>query len=302
MTAGTPASPPAPVARPSLFRRMTVVGVGLIGGSLGLAAKRAGLVERVIGVSRSRGNRETALRRGLVDEIRDELEGGLEEADLVVLATPVATIVDLLPEVARCLRPGALVTDVGSVKAPIAAAGDAALPDGRFVAGHPIAGKEHSGPEVADPDLFVGAPCILTATARTRPEAVERIAALWRGVGGVVLPLEAAWHDDLFASVSHLPHLAAFALMDAVLTMEQDGHRLRFAGGGLRDFTRVAASDPVMWRDIFLMNRDMVLKSLAEYRVALDRLERAIREGRGDHLASLLARARTARKESNHRP
>ena len=301
MTAGTPASAPAPVPRPSLFRRMAVVGVGLIGGSLGLAAKRAGLVERVVGVSRSRGNRETALRRGLVDETTDELGEAVHEADLVVLATPVAAIVGLLPEVARRLPPGALVTDVGSVKAPIAAAGDAALPDGRFVAGHPIAGKERSGPEVADPDLFVGAPCILTPTARSRPEAVERIAALWRGVGGGVLPLEAAWHDDLFASVSHLPHLVAFALMDAVLTMEQDGQRMRFAGGGLRDFTRVAGSDPAMWRDIFLMNRDMLLKSLAEYRGALGRLESAIREGRGESLAALLARARTAREESGHR-
>jgi prephenate dehydrogenase len=236
-----------------------------------------------------------------VDEATGKLEGAIEEADLVVLATPVATIVGVLPEVARRLSRGALLTDVGSVKAPIAAAGDAALPDGRFVAGHPIAGKERSGPEVADADLFVGAPCILTPTDRTRPEAVERIAALWRGVGGAVFPLEAAWHDDLFASVSHLPHLVAFALMDAVLSMEQDGQRIRFAGGGLRDFTRVAGSDPAMWRDIFLMNRDMVLKSLAEYRVALDRVESAIREGRGERLAALLARARRAREESGYR-
>jgi prephenate dehydrogenase len=284
-----------------LFRRVTVVGVGLIGGSLGLAARQAGLVGHVLGVSRSRAHRETALRRGLVDEATGELEEALREADLVVLATPVATIVELLPEVARRIAPGTLVTDVGSVKAPIAAAGDAALPDGRFVAGHPIAGKERSGPEVAAADLFQGAPCILTPTARTRREGVERVAALWRGVGGAVLPLEAAWHDDLFASVSHLPHLAAFALMDTVLTLERDGARMRFAGGGLRDFTRIAGSDPVMWRDIFLMNRDMVLKSLAEFRRSLDRLETAIREGRGEGLTALLARARRAREESGHR-
>jgi prephenate dehydrogenase len=281
---------------------MTVVGVGLIGGSLGLAAKRAGLVERVAGVSRSPTNRETALRLGLVDEVTDDLTASLGEADLVVLATLVATIVGMLPEVARRVQAGALVTDVGSVKGPIAAAGDGALPDGRFVAGHPVAGRERSGPEAADPDLFLGAPCILTPTARTRPEAVSRIAALWRGVGGQVVPLEAAWHDDLFASVSHLPHLAAFALMDAVLSMERDGQRMHLAGGGLRDFTRVAGSDPVMWRDIFLMNRDMILKSLAEYRGALGRLESAIREGRGESLAALLARARMAREESGHRP
>jgi len=299
--AGADAPPAPPSRREPLFRRMTVVGVGLIGGSLGLAARRAGLVEHVLGVSRSRQNRETALRRGLVDEATEDLAGALAETDLAVLATPVAAIVGMLPEVARRIPPAALVTDVGSVKAPIAAAADAALPDGRFVGGHPIAGKEQSGPEVADPELFAGAPCILTPTARTRREAVERIAALWAGVGGAVVRLEAAWHDDLFASVSHLPHVAAFALMDAVLSMEQDGERIRFAGGGLRDFTRVAGSDPVMWRDIFLMNRAMVLKSLAEYRGALDRLERAIREGRGEELAALLAQARKAREESGHR-
>jgi len=290
------------IRRESLFRRMTVVGAGLIGGSLGLAAKRAGLVERVVGVSRSPANRETALRRGLVDEVTDDLAASLGEADLVVLATPVATIAGMLPEVARRVGAGALVTDVGSVKGPIAAAGDAALPDGRFVAGHPIAGKERSGPEAANPDLFLEAPCILTPTARTRPEALSRIAALWQGVGGQVVPLDPAWHDDLFASVSHLPHLAAFALMDAVLSMERDGHRMHLAGGGLRDFTRIAGSDPVMWRDIFLMNRDMILKSLAEYRGALGRLESAIREGRGESLAALLARARAAREENGHRP
>jgi prephenate dehydrogenase len=280
---------------------MTIVGVGLIGGSLGLAAKRAGLVARVAGVSRSAESRTVALRRGLVDEATDELAHALCGADLVVLATPVETITRLLPEVARRIPADALVTDVGSVKGPIAAAGDRALPDGRFVAGHPIAGREHSGPEAAEADLFVGAPCILTPTTRTRPDAAERIAALWRGVRGAVLHLDPAWHDDLFASVSHLPHLVAFALMDAVLTMERDGQRIRFSGGGLRDFTRVAGSDPVMWRDIFLMNRDMVLKSLTEYREALDRLETALRAGDGAALAALLARARAAREEIVHR-
>ena len=281
---------------------MTIVGVGLIGGSLGLAAKQAGLVARVAGVSRSAANRAVALRRGLVDEACEDLAGPLGASDLVVLATPVGAITRLMPEVARGIPAGALVTDVGSVKGPIAAAGDTALPDGRFVPGHPIAGKERSGPEAAAADLFAGAPCILTPTAHTRPDAVERIAALWRGVGGAVLQLEPAWHDDLFASVSHLPHLVAFALMDAVLALERDGRRVRYSGGGLRDFTRVAGSDPVMWRDIFLMNREMVLKSLAEYRGALDRFETAIRSGDGATLAAIMARARAAREEIAHRP
>jgi prephenate dehydrogenase len=281
---------------------MAIVGVGLIGGSLGLAAAQARLVEGVIGVSRSAANREVALRRGLVDEATDDLGHALRGADLVVLATPVGAIARLLPEVARRLPAGALVTDVGSVKGPIAAAGDGALPDGGFVAGHPIAGKERSGPEAADAGLFAGAPCILTPTARTRADALARIASLWRGVRGVVLQLDPAWHDELFASVSHLPHLVAFALMDAVLAMEREGQRLRFSGGGLRDFTRVAGSDPAMWRDIFLMNRDLVLKSLTQYRDALDRFETAMRAGDGEALVALMARARTAREEIAHRP
>lgn len=281
---------------------MAIIGVGLIGGSLGLAAKKAGLVESVVGVSRDRSNRQAALDRGLVDRATADLGAALQDADLAVLAVPVRGITALLPEVARQVKGGCLVTDVGSVKQPILAAGDAAFPDGCFVAGHPIAGREKSGPAAARAELFEGANWILTPSPRTRPEAAERVAALSRGVGATVVTMEATWHDEVFATVSHLPHLVAYALMDAVIGLEGDGERLRFSAGGLRDFTRVAGSDPSMWRDIFLMNRDPILRVLAAYREALGRLEGAIRAGDGEALVARLTQARAAREEIAHRP
>jgi prephenate dehydrogenase len=279
-----------------LFRQMTVVGIGLIGGSLALAAKQAGAVQTVVGVGRSEVNRAVALARGLADRVAEDLASGVRAADLVVLAVPVCEIVRLLPEVARLADPGCVVTDVGSVKGPILSAGDAAFPDGRFVASHPIAGKEQAGPAAARADLFSGANWILTPGPRTRPAAAEKVAALWRAVGAQVLQMEASWHDEVFATVSHLPHLVAYALMDAVLMTERGGERIRFSAGGLRDFTRVAGSDPVMWRDIFLTNRESVLKALAGYQEALKRMAAAIRDGDGAALEARLRQARVARE------
>jgi prephenate dehydrogenase len=209
--------------------------------------------------------------------------------------------VRLLPELARHVGSACLITDVGSVKGPILLAGDAVFPDGRFVAGHPIAGKEHSGPAAARADLYQGANWILTPSDQTQPEALQRVGALCRTAGANVLQMDASWHDEVFATVSHLPHLVAYALMDTVLATERGGERLRFSAGGLRDFTRVAGSDPIMWRDIFLMNRGPVLKLLAEYQEALGRMAAAIHEGDGEVLAGRLLRARTAREELLHR-
>jgi prephenate dehydrogenase len=285
-----------------LFREMAVVGVGLIGGSLALAARKAGLVETVTGVDADPIHREVALATGMVDRVAAGLGADLSRADLVVLAVPVAEIVALLPEVARHVKDGCLVTDVGSVKGPILSAGDAAFPDGRFVAGHPIAGQERSGPAAARPDLFETANWIVTPSGSTNASAVERVSALWRGVGATIVRMEAGWHDEVFAAVSHLPHLVAYALMDAVLGLPLGEERLQFAAGGLRDFTRVAASHPLMWRDIFLMNRGPILGALAAYRGVLAALEEAIRDGDGEGLTARLARARVAREEISHRP
>ena len=284
-----------------LFRQMTVVGIGLIGGSLALAAKQAGAVWTVVGVGRSEASRTVARARGLADRVAEDLASGVPGADLVVLAVPVREIVRLLPEVARLAEPGCVVTDVGSVKGPIVAAGDAAFPDGRFVASHPIAGKEQAGPAAARADLFHGANWILTPGPQTRPDLGEKVAALCAAVGARVRRMDAAWHDEVFATVSHLPHLVAYALMDGVLATERGGERLRFSAGGLRDFTRVAGSDPVMWRDIFLMNREPVLRALAGYQDALERLAAAIRDGDGAALEARLLQARVAREELANR-
>jgi len=281
---------------------MVVVGLGLIGGSLALAARKAGLVGRIVGLDTDATHREMALASRMVDRVDGEVPGDLSTADLVVLAVPVTEIASLLPDVARRANGSCLVTDVGSVKGPILAAGDVAFPDGRFVAGHPIAGRERSGPAAARADLFEEANWIVTPSARTDPRALERVAALWHGIGASVIAMEPAWHDEVFAAVSHLPHLVAYALMDAVLAMPRGEERLRFSAGGLRDFTRVAASHPRMWRDIFLMNRDQILKALTAYRAALEGLEAAIRGGDGDALMARLSQARVAREEITHRP
>jgi prephenate dehydrogenase len=281
---------------------MAVVGVGLIGGSLALAARRAHAVAQVVGVSRSAANRAAAREAGLVDEATGDLAAGVSDADLVVLASPVATIAAQLPLLGTLVGAAAVVTDVGSVKGPILAAGEAAFPDGRFVAGHPIAGSERSGPGAARTDLFVDHNWIVTPGERTDPEALSRVSDLWRAAGARVVRMSAAWHDQVFASVSHLPHLAAYALMDTVIRLERDGERMKYAAGGLRDYTRIAGSDPEMWRDIFLMNRDALLPVLAEYRGALERLEAAIRAGDGEGLRRLLGALRAAREEIGHRP
>jgi prephenate dehydrogenase len=291
-----------PKSSDPLFREIVVVGLGLIGGSLALAARKAGLVGRIVGLDTDATHREMALASRMVDRVDGEVPGDLSTADLVVLAVPVTEIASLLPDVARRANGSCLVTDVGSVKGPILAAGDVAFPDGRFVAGHPIAGRERSGPAAARADLFEEANWIVTPSARTDPRALERVAALWHGVGASVVAMEPAWHDEVFAAVSHLPHLVAYALMDAVLAMPRGEERLRFSAGGLRDFTRVAASHPRMWRDIFLMNRDQILKALTAYRAALEGLEAAIRGGDGDALMARLSQARVAREEITHRP
>jgi prephenate dehydrogenase len=280
---------------------VTIIGIGLIGGSLALDLRQAGLAERVVGVSRSAENRRLAIERGLATEATADLAAALRTADLAVLAVPVTAIVGLLPEIARHVPDGCLVTDVGSVKRPILAAGDAAFPDGRFVAGHPIAGSEHSGPAAARTGLFAQHTWIATPSPRTGADAEARIAALWRTVGATTLRMSAEWHDEVFATVSHLPHLVAYALMDAVMTLEQGGERVKFSAGGLRDFTRIAGSDPVMWRDIFLMNREPILRAVGAYRAALDRLEAAIRTGDGEALSRGFAQARVAREELGHR-
>ena len=275
-----------------LFDRVAIAGVGLIGGSLGLAAKKAGLVGELIGLGRTRSNLDVALARGLVDRVTQDPCEAVRDADAVVLAVPVAAMAPLAARMAPALRAGAVVTDVGSVKARVVREMRAALPAAvHFVGAHPIAGTEDSGAAAARLDLFRGAPCVLTPTPETNTEALEKIRALWRGVGGEVEELTPERHDEILAWVSHVPHMLAFALVNACPSGAP-----RFAGPSFRDATRVAASDTTMWRDIALYNGDAIVAALRALADGLERLRDAIERGDGEALTKLFAEARAARQ------
>ena len=281
-----------------LFRRMAVVGVGLIGGSLAAACRKRGLVETLVGFDADGGALQEALALGLVDEAARDAAAAAAGADVIVLAAPVGALEALAATIAPALAPAALVTDVGSVKGDLVSRLEARLPAGRYVPAHPIAGRERSGPAAASATLFEDARCVLTPTPRTDRQALARIRRLWEGVGAVVELMDPEEHDDIFAAVSHLPHAVAYALMNAMLDLQADGRDvLPYSAGGLRDFTRGAASDPTMWRDIFLANRPALLDALRRFRAALARLEAALAAGDDAALWAECDRARRVRRD-----
>ncbi len=294
MTSGAAGS--VGVAAPR-FERVAIVGLGLIGGSLALAARRKGVFGRVTGVGRGRPNLEEGLARGAIDVATADVAEAVRDADLVVLGVPVASMASVVATVAPALAANAIVTDVGSVKAPLIAELEPLLAQrGRFVAGHPIAGTERSGMAAAFPELFEGRCCILTPTSRTEATALAAVRGLWEAVGMRVVTMDAARHDHVLALVSHLPHVVAYALAGEVEARESRGEELvRFSAGGLRDFTRVAASDPALWRDILSMNRVEVASAIRGYRERLAHLESLVAAGRVDELERELERARRLR-------
>lgn len=283
---------------PTLFRRVAVVGVGLIGGSLAAACRKRGLTERLVGWDADGSALQEALALGLVDEAAPAAAAAAAGADLAVLAVPIGALEAVAATIAPALAPEALVTDVGSVKGSLVGRLEALLPAGRYVPGHPIAGRERSGPAAASASLFEGARCILTPTARTDRQALGRVRRLWEEVGAVVETMDPETHETVFAAVSHLPHAVAYALMNAMLDLKAEGRDvLPYSAGGLRDFTRVAASDPTMWRDIFLANRAALLEALRRFREALARVEAAVAAGDGASLWAECDRARRARRD-----
>lgn len=294
----TPEAAGHPVEPRPYFARVAIVGLGLIGGSLALAARGVGVFGHVIGVGRGRANLDTGLARGAIDEATDDAASAAAGADLVVLGVPVATMAAAVRAMLPGLGPAAIVTDVGSVKGPLVAELDELLEGrARFVGGHPIAGTERSGMAAAFGELFQRRCCVLTPTSRTDPEALAKVRALWEAVGMRVVDMDAARHDRVLAMVSHLPHVVAYALAGEIEAREARGEELvPFSAGGLKDFTRVAASDPVLWRDIFTMNRTEVVAGIRAYRMRLEHLERLIRDGRGDELRDELERARSLRR------
>ena len=285
-----------------MFERIAILGAGLIGASIALAARESGAARAVIMFDRDPDVRNRAHALGL-GEIADSAEAAVAGAELVVLAMPVGAMVEAMAAIGPALAPGAIVTDVGSVKRSVAEAlAPLAPPHAFLIPGHPIAGTEHSGPEAGFASLFKGRWHILTPLADARPEyaaAVEKLAAFWCALGANVEQMTPARHDVVLAVTSHLPHLIAFNIVAMAEDLESvtESEVVKYSASGFRDFTRIAASDPTMWRDVFLHNRDAVLEVLGRFSEDLAALQRAIRWGEGDALYDLFDRARRMRRE-----
>ena len=279
------------------FERLAVAGVGLIGGSLALAAREAGLAGEVVGIGRRPERLRRAAELGVVDRWTTEPAEGVAGADLVVLSVPLGAMRALMEALAPGLGPEAVVTDVGSAKRAVVEDARAALGDAfaRFVPGHPVAGTERSGVEAAFATLFRGRRVILTPVAETAPEAVARVRALWEAVGAEVVEMDPARHDRILAATSHLPHVLAYTLVDLLAGLAEQEEVFANAAGGFRDFTRIASSDPVMWRDICLANREAIVEMLDRYGEALAAVRAAVAGADGAALERLFARAKAAR-------
>lgn len=272
---------------------IAILGVGLIGGSLGLALKAAGYTGRIIGYNRRESEAALARARGAVDESASSVETAVEKADLVVLCMGPGVMPAVMAQIAPVCAAHAVVSDVGSVKAGIVAAGEA-LFGGRFVGAHPIAGREQHGIESALPTLFSDRACVLTPSSLTARGALQIVHALWQVVGSHVHEIEAGLHDQMLALTSHLPHLLAYSLLDLVEDHSQQQISM-LLGGGFRDFSRIGSSDPSLWADISMQNRQPLLKVLADYKEQLDTLTAALDSGDGEALLQRFTRAKAAR-------
>lgn len=283
---------------PVQFERLAILGVGLLGGSFALAARRAKLARWIVGYSKSPTTTRTALERGIIDEEADSALRAVHGADLVLLAVPVVSTGDLLKQLRHGLEAHALVMDVGSTKGNVAAAVQAQLGarQSQFVPCHPIAGKEKSGVLNADADLFDGKRVVITPMADNSDSLVDIATQVWESIGGVVSVMPPGEHDAAFAAVSHLPHLLAFSYVYALSSQPQGSAFLQLAGPGFRDFSRIAGSDPHMWRDILQANRDEVLRQLQIYKQALAGFEAQTRQGNWTALEALIRRASQVRQ------
>jgi prephenate dehydrogenase len=281
-----------------MINKLAIIGIGLIGGSLARALRRAGAVGEVVGYGRSLANLKLAVDLGVVDHAETSLSAAVEDADMVVLAVPVGSMAELLGRMAGSISRETVVTDVGSVKADVCQAAREALGQSysRFVPGHPIAGTEQSGVAAAREDLFQHHKVILTPDGETDPGAVEFVRAMWEDVGGNVRLMDAEQHDLVLAASSHLPHILAFGLVDMLVRRDEHREIFDYAAGGFRDFTRIAGSDPVMWSDICSANAAPILELINQYRHDLEELAQAIERGDREWLEQVFRRARHARE------
>ncbi len=281
------------------FERVALIGLGLIGSSLARAIRMHGLAEAIVGCARSEATRATSMSLGFVDAVFADPAKAAAGAELVVLCTPLGAYADIAAAIGPGLAPGAIVTDVGSAKQCVIRDVGPHLPDGvHLVPGHPVAGTEHSGPEAGFAEMFEDRWCILTPPPETPEDATEAVAAMWRRCGMRVERMDPQHHDYVLAITSHVPHVIAYTIVSTALGLadETKSEVFKFSAGGFRDFTRIAGSDPVMWRDVLLNNREPVLEMLSRFTEDLSALQRAIRWGEGERLHELFTRTREIRR------
>ena len=280
-----------------LVRRLAILGIGLIGASLARALKKAGAVKTVIGFDRDMRALRRAVQLGVIDRDCSVLSEAVKGADMIVVATPLAAVGGLFSGIRDTLGETTIITDVGSAKAAVieAARAELGVAFSRFVPGHPIAGGEQSGVEASVADLYVDHRVILTPLAETSADALATVSELWRLVGADVVTFDVEQHDTLFAATSHLPHMLAYALVDCLAAMDEREQVFQFAAGGFSDFTRIASSDPIMWRDICLANRQPLLAAMGQFEAHFDKLHGAISEGDSDALLEIFNTAKSAR-------
>jgi prephenate dehydrogenase len=279
--------------------RLTIIGVGLIGGSLARALKSVSAVKEVVGTSRDAQHLQQALDLGVIDRIEMDLGAAVSGADMIVVAVPVGAMEGVFASIAPYLSADAVITDVGSTKASVVEAAKKAfgeLPAG-FVPGHPIAGTEKSGVDASFAELFQQRRVILTPTESTSVDAVSKVRTMWEKTGAIVTETSVTHHDEVLAATSHLPHLLAFALVDTLATMDDKQEIFDYAAGGFRDFTRIASSDPLMWHDICVHNEPALLKMLDRFEADLDRLREAIAKNDSEYLLQVFSRAKAARDQ-----
>jgi cyclohexadieny/prephenate dehydrogenase len=282
-----------------MFQRVALIGIGLIGSSLAHVMRSKKLAGEITGYAKSDATRAKARELGLVDAVFATAREAIQGADLVILCSPVGTYAALAQEISSSLKPGAILTDVGSVKGAVVRDVAGHVPPGvHFIPGHPIAGTEQSGPESGFAELFINRWCILTPLPGCDSRAVERLAEFWRACGSNVEMMTPEHHDLVLASTSHLPHLIAYNIVSTAADLEEvtSSEVIKYSAGGFRDFTRIAASDPTMWRDVFLNNKEAVLEMLGRFSEDLSALQRAIRWGDGDTLFSIFTRSRQIRR------
>ena len=285
------------------IKHLAIIGVGLIGGSFARAMRSSGVAQQISGYGRNEANLKTAVQLGVIDDYSLDIKEVVKDADLIFIATPVGSIQKIFSEIKDHIKADAIITDAGSTKANVIHAAETvfAEPPENFVAGHPIAGTENSGVESSFANLYHDHRVILTPADYTNPQAVEFVTRLWQAAGAHVVIMEAEHHDQVLAATSHLPHLLAFSLVNTLTTLDEKQEIFENAAGGFRDFTRIASSDPSMWQDICLANKEALLEHLQHFMGELDQIKTALENSDGEFLKQSFARAKQSRDDFSDR-